>query len=112
MIRDKLLDRLLLGFGEPARVTKKVNAWHITSQFGIVIEVDTPKDGSYANVWLPEPFGNVTLPEIPTTHYPEDKGRHSNTYGTPGLTRGEPALKIKVQTLEHIETFLGYLLPD
>ena len=96
MMRDKLLERFLLQFGEPARFTKKVNAWHITSWFGIVIEGDAPKVGSYANGWLPEPFGDMAL-------------QRSQQRVTP---------KIKFSTATHtdtqkyIDTFLGYLLPE
>ncbi|GAL03994.1 hypothetical protein JCM19237_2145 [Photobacterium aphoticum] len=104
-----LLNRLNTLFGEPERTTKKVQAWTITRYFGFVVEVDVPQNGAFANVWLPYPQGNTSLPAVSHSVYPADKGRHSNTYQTPGLHRGEPVLKLKVSSAEDIEQLLQYL---
>lgn len=109
MLREQLLNRIQSVYGEPTRVTKKVNAWHIFTQFGFVVEVDTPKDGAYANVWLPKSNNEVDLRGVEFTYYPEEKGRHSNTYSTPGLAKGEPALKLKIKTASDINAFFDYL---
>ncbi|MBY8223870.1 hypothetical protein KW523_14070 [Vibrio fluvialis] len=109
MIREQFINRIQNVYGEPTRVTKKINAWHIFTKFGFVVEVDTPRDGSYVNVWLPKPSHDVDLSGIEYTEYPEDKGRHSNTYGTPGLFKGEPALKIKLKTVDDFEWFFDHL---
>lgn len=109
MIRDILLERLNTQFGEPERTTKKVMAWSITQNFGFVVEVEVPKNGAFANVWLPYPNGNSTTLNVPHLVYPADKGRHSNTYQTAGLHQGEMALKLKVSNVEDVELLLQYL---
>ncbi|EAS45761.1 hypothetical protein C9J48_06355 [Photobacterium profundum] len=111
MIKNTLIDRLYEEFGEPARTTKKVQAWHITNHFGFVVEIDKPDSGAFANVWLPYPFGSIEMPDIAHTVYPHDKGRHSNTYTTPGLQRGETVLKLKITTQNDIECLIDYLKP-
>ncbi len=40
MIREQFINRIQNVYGEPTRVTKKINAWHIFTQFGFVVEVD------------------------------------------------------------------------
>ncbi|MBJ6957696.1 hypothetical protein JG654_15180 [Vibrio cholerae] len=57
-----------------------------------MVEVNVPVDDSYANVWLPMPPESIEVPDIEAQIYPAGKGRHSNTYTSPGLEKGEPAL--------------------
>ncbi|WP_064604425.1 hypothetical protein [Photobacterium sp. J15] len=111
MIKDTLINRLHEEFGEPTRTTKKVEAWHITNHFGFVVEVDKPDHGEFANVWLPHPFDSIEMPAITLQVYPQDKGRHSNTYSTPGLQRGEVVLKLKITSQHDIENLVDYLKP-
>lgn len=87
-IKVTLIEKLFEEFGKPNRMTKKVHAWNITSRFGFVVEVDVPVDDSYANVWLPMPPESIEAPDIETKIYPAGKGRHSNTYTSPGLEKG------------------------
>ncbi|MGY2575473.1 hypothetical protein [Vibrio sp. C8] len=109
MIREQFINRIQNVYGEPTRVTKKINAWHIFTKFGFVVEVDSPRDGSYVNVWLPKSNLGAPLANVECTEYLEDKGRHSNTYSTPGLSKGEPALKLKLKTVGDINAFFEYL---
>lgn len=111
MIKDTLIERLHQEFGAPSRTTQKVEAWHLTNHFGFVVEVDKPDHGRFANMWLPHPFGSIEMPEVEHVIYPHDKGRHSNTYTTPGLERGEVVLKLKITTPNDIENLVDYLKP-
>ncbi|MGF1760081.1 hypothetical protein L4D76_19510 [Photobacterium sagamiensis] len=111
MIKDDLLKRLLNEFGQPYRTTKKIQAWDITSRYGLVVESDKPNHGEYASVWLPHPFASTEFPDISLQVYPQNKGRHSNTYASAGLERGEAALKLKVVSRDDIDRLIAYLRP-
>jgi len=95
-------------FGPPSRVTKKVKAWDIRRDLGVVVEVNQPNKDQRANVWLPYPPDNQPVPEI-ALEYPGEAGRHSNTYPSPGLGRGLPALKLIIRTESELCDTLEYI---
>lgn len=95
--------------GPADRETKKALAWNLTSGFGIVVQQDQPQSASYALVWLPYSEELVSSLAIEKEIYPSDKGRHSNTYASPGLTKGEMAVRLKVSTEAELVALNEYL---
>jgi hypothetical protein len=95
-------------FGAPARDIDKVKAWDIRRDFGVVVEVDSPKREQAAYIWLPYPPDNQPVPEI-ALEYAGGKGRHSNTYPSPGLRKGLPALKLIVRTESELGDTVKYI---
>ncbi|CAH6931287.1 hypothetical protein VCHA54P489_130087 [Vibrio chagasii] len=83
--------------GVPTRETKKALAWDITSGFGVVVQIDQPSTGEYALIWLPHNADALKELSCEKVVYPEEKGRHSNTYASPGLKRGDAAIRAKVK---------------
>lgn len=105
---EKAVEAVAEQFGPPVRRTKKVAAWEIRPDLGLVIEVNTPKRREVANVWLPNPSDGSPVPEI-ALEYPEEAGRHSNTYPSPGLEKGNPALKFIVSSSRELQDTLSYV---
>lgn len=95
-------------FGDIDRDTLKVAGWKVRPDLGVVVEVDGPRGGQVANVWLPYPPEGQSVPEI-ALEYPGEAGRHSNTYASPGLAKGLPALKLKVQTEAELRDTVAYI---
>ena len=108
MYRDRVIDRLNSEFGEPKRVTAKVKAWDAGAELGVVVQTDQPKRGEAAFVWLPYPPDGQPVPEL-ALEYPGEAGRHSNTYPSPGLGRGKPALKLILRTEQELEDTISYI---
>lgn len=95
-------------FGAIDRDTAKVAAWKVRPDLGVVVEVDTPRQGQIANVWVPYPPEGQTVPEI-ALEYPGEAGRHSNTYASPGLSKGLPALKLRIKTEAELRDTVSYI---
>lgn len=100
-------ERLTKEFGEPCRVTVKVQAWEVGS-VGITLQVDQPNREPAAFVWLPYPDDGAAVPEI-ALEYPGEAGRHSGTYASRGLEKGEPALKLVVRTDRELSQTISYI---
>lgn len=95
-------------FGAPSRTTSKVLAWDVRNDLGAVIQIDQPNREQGVYVWLPYPPEGQSIPEIALV-YSREAGRHSNTYASPGLGRGLPAIKLFVRTeneLSETATFI------
>jgi hypothetical protein len=100
--------RLDLEFGKPSRVTKKIKAWDISGTLGAVLQIDQPTRENAAYLWLPHPGDGQNLPAI-ALEYPGESGRHSNTYASPGLGRGEPALKLVIRDPAELDDVVEYI---
>lgn len=88
--------------GPPSRETVKVIAWNVRPDLGVVLQIDQPNREQGAFIWVPYPPDGQPVPEI-ALEYPGESGRHSNTYPSPGLGRGLPALKLAVKTVSELE---------
>lgn len=107
-ILNDVLDAFYKEFGTPSRETKKVKAWDILSNLGLVVQVDQPNGGQAAYVWIPYTSGDQPIPEF-ALEYRGEAGRHSNTYPSPGLGRGLPALKLTIRTRSELNDTLRYI---
>ena len=85
----------------------KVVAWDDRAG-GVVVQVDGPVGQPGAYVWLPYPADGETVPEI-AKEYPGGAGRHSNTYPSPGLKRGLPALRLFVTSERELAETVAYV---
>jgi len=108
MFVNKILERINEVFGCPIRETAKVFAWDIQNRFGVVVQVDQPRDGSYGIVWLPYPAESSSVPEI-AMEYAGESGRHSNTYASLGLKKGLPALKLRITSDAELDDLIQYI---
>lgn len=93
-------------FGAPSKTTKKVVAWDMGPSFGVVIE--RTLKGQQANIWMPYPPDKQAVPAI-ALEYPGEAGRHSNTYASPGLKKGLPALKLLVTSEAELIDTVAYI---
>jgi len=103
-----VLTRFSSEFGPPARDIVKVTAWHLAPGISAVLQKDQPKRGDTAYVWLPYPEDGQAVPEI-ALEYPGESGRHSNTYASPGLKAGKPALRLSIKNTQELEETIAYL---
>lgn len=108
MFKYKVIDRITAEFGAPKRTTVKVAAFDVGANLGVVVQTDAPNKDGAAFVWLPYPPDNQSVPEI-ALEYAEESGRHSNTYPSPGLERGKPALKLILRTDQELEETVAYI---
>ena len=92
-ITNKAINAFINEFGEPSRTTVKVKAWDICHALGAVIAIN----GLKAHIWLPYPPNALKIPDNADI-YPSEKARSSNTYASPGLGHGLPALKLVVHS--------------
>ena len=95
-------------FGSPSRETVKVMAWNVRPGLGVVLQIDQPNREQGAFIWVPYPPDGQPVPEI-ALEYPGEAGRHSNTYPSPGLGRGFPALKLAVKTESELEDTVFFI---
>ncbi|MFT8242427.1 HNH endonuclease [Roseomonas sp. BN140053] len=107
-MKDEVAARLAEAFGPPARDVQKVKSWTLTGAVGVVLQVDQPNRENAAYVWLPYPGDGQAIPEI-AAEYPGEAGRHSGTYATPGLRRGDPALKLTLRDPGEVADVVAYL---
>src|SRR5699024_402880 len=101
-------DVLTKEFGGPSRETVKVNAWDVRPDLGIVLQTDQANREQAAFIWVPYPPHGQPVPEI-ALEYPGEAGRHSNTYPSPGLRRGLPALKLVVKAEAELADSVSYI---
>ncbi|WP_038874843.1 hypothetical protein [Vibrio jasicida] len=108
-MKNKTITALSEKLGVPTRETKKALAWDITSGFGVVVQIDQPSTGEYALVWLPHNMDALEELSCEKVVYSEGKGRHSNTYASPGLKRGDAAIRAKIKTERELNELLSFL---
>jgi hypothetical protein len=106
-VKSEVIRQLTEAFGPAARETVKVKSWTVNGTVGVVLQVDQPSSDNVAYVWLPYPRDGQFVPEI-AAEYPGEAGRHSGTYATPGLCRGEPALKLTVRDAGEVRDIVAY----
>ena len=94
--------------GSPSRETVKVIAWNVRPDLGVVLQIDQPNREQGAIIWVPYPPDGQPVPEI-ALEYPGESGRHSNTYPSPGLGRGLPALKLAVKSELELEDTISFI---
>ncbi len=111
-LKNKLMSRaievLTESFGAPSRKTVKVIEWIARHDLGVVLQIDQPVREQGAFIWLPYPPDGQPIPDI-ALEYPSEAGRHSNTYPSPGLGRGEPALKLVVRTESELYDTVSFI---
>jgi hypothetical protein len=100
-------ERMTKEFGSPCRATLKVQAWEVGGM-GIVLQIDQPNRENASYLWTPYPEDGATVPEI-ALEYPAEAGRHSGTYASRGLEKGNPALKITVRTEREFIQTINYI---
>ncbi len=108
-MKSNVAERFTREFGPPARDIVKVKAWDIAPRLGAVLQVDQPNREDAAYVWLPYPADGQSVPEI-ALEYPGESGRHSNTYPSPGLGRGLPAMRLTIRNSRELEDTIQYIL--
>ncbi len=111
-LQNKLITRAIdvfsAEFGAPSRTTAKVLSWDIRHDLGAVIQIDGPNREQGVYIWLPYPSEGQVVPEI-AMEYPGESGRHSNTYASPGLSRGLPAIKLFVPTETQLRETIDFI---
>lgn len=107
MNKQAIRDTLIEAYGRPDRETVKVIAWE-RNRVGVVLQIDQPNREEAGYVWLPYPDEGQTVPEI-ALEYPAESGRHSGTYASSGLNKGQPALKLIVRTDGELRDTLAYI---
>jgi hypothetical protein len=107
-LMSRAADVLAKEFGSPSRETVKVIAWNVRPDLGVVLQIDQPNREQGAFIWVPYPPDGQPVPEI-ALEYPGEAGRHSNTYPSPGLGRGFPALKLAVKTESELEDTISFI---
>lgn len=108
MFNEHVVERFNREFGRAARTTVKVTAWDVGAELGVVVQTDQPRRGDAAFVWLPYPPDGQQVPEV-ALEYPGEAGRHSNTYPSPGLERGKPALKLILRSEQELDDTVAYI---
>ncbi len=107
-LMSRAADVLTKEFGAPSRETVKVIAWNVRPDMGVVLQIDQPNREQGAFIWVPYPPDGQPVPEI-ALEYPGEAGRHSNTYPSPGLGRGFPALKLAVKTEAELADTVSFI---
>jgi hypothetical protein len=74
----------------------------------VVVQTDQPNREEATYVWLPYPPDGQAVPEL-ALEYPGEAGRHSNTYASPGLGRGKPALKLILRDERELDDTIAYI---
>ena len=101
-------DVLSKEFGSPSRETVKIMAWTLRAGLGVVLQTDQPNREQGAFIWVPYPPDGQLIPEI-ALEYPGEAGRHSNTYASPGLSKGLPALKLVIKTDDELADSVSFI---
>lgn len=67
-LKNKLMPRAMVvlteNFGAPSRETKKVIAWNVRHDVGVVLQIDYPNLEQGAYIWLPYPPDGQPIPKI------------------------------------------------
>ncbi|UZE14319.1 HNH endonuclease [Pseudomonas sp. B21-053] len=107
MLKDRVIERFSQEFGHPDRVRLKVTSFNAAG-LGIVVQTDQPNREDAAFVWLPYPPDDQPVPEI-ALEYAGDSGRHSGTYASAGLEKGQPALKLILSSDAELNDVVSYI---
>lgn len=107
-MKRAVLERFSAEFGPPARDIVKITAWHLAPGISAVLQKDQPIGSDVAYVWLPYPEDGQAVPEI-ALEYPGESGRHSNTFASPGLKAGRPAMRLNIKSTQELEETIAYL---
>ena len=107
-IKKTVFDTLTQSFGPPGRNTVKVAAWELAPSVSVVLQRDQPTRTDSAHVWLPHPGDGNSVPDE-ALEYPGESGRHSNTYPSPGLERGKPALRLTLHDIRDVPAMVSYV---
>lgn len=107
MFKDQVIERFHQVFGNPDRITVKVTAFNVAG-LGVVVQTDQPNREDAAFVWLPYPPDDQPVPEI-ALEYAGDSGRHSGTYPSAGLEKGQPALKLILRSHTELNDVIAYI---
>lgn len=102
------IDRLTAEFGSTRKPTKKMQRWEPRLDTGIGVEGEGVKRRGFAQVWVPHPGAGAVIPAN-AVEYGASEGRHSNAYSMPGLKKGMPALRIKVETPAQLEELVRFI---
>ena len=106
-MRDEVISRFDRLFGHPTRRTQKVVAWEARPDAGVVVFLDIPSKGDYAKVCVPCPRGEIQIPVSAKRAHPER--RHSNTFASPGLSHGAPALYFWVRDTNELDQLVAFI---
>ena len=106
-MRQQVIERFNRTFGMVARKTDKVLAWDVRPDLGVVVFTDTPSNGHYAKVCVPYPLGMKELP--PNARRAHSEKRHSNTFASPGLRRGAPALYFWIRGARELDETVQFV---
>jgi hypothetical protein len=106
--KSRVIHRIGQEFGAPTRTTAKVTAFDVGATLGVVVQTDQPNKEDAAFMWLPYPPDGQLVPEV-ALEYAAESGRHSNTYASPGLERGKPALKLILRTDSELDDAVAYI---
>lgn len=107
MLREIVAARFAAEFGAAVRDPVKVTSWPIGETIEIVLQKDQPNREDAAFVWLPYPADGDTVPEM-ALEYAAEAGRHSGTYASRGLAKGQPALKLIIRSEAEISDIVAY----
>lgn len=107
MLREKIAARFAAEFGVPRRDPIKVISWPIGETIEIVLQKDQPNREDAAFVWLPYPADGEAVPEM-ALEYAAEAGRHSGTYASRGLEKGQPALKLIIRSEAEVSDIISY----
>ena len=110
-MKSKVTERFEQEFGSPSRDRKKVKAWDIASDLGVVVQLDQPNRENAAYIWLPHPGDGRLVPGI-AKEYPGESGRngrHSGTFASPGLEPGKPVLKLTIRDEQELSNTIEYI---
>jgi hypothetical protein len=107
-MRQLVSGTLTQAFGKPVRKTRYVLAWDVGSDFGVVIERESPVSEAITYIWLPYRPGWGSVPAF-AQEYPAGKGRSSNTYPSRGLSNGLPALKCRVASQAQLDEVMAWI---
>jgi hypothetical protein len=107
VFKDQVIKRFHQEFGNPDRITVKVTTFNVAG-LGVVVQTDQPNREDAAFVWLPYPPDDQPVPEI-ALEYAGDSGRHSGTYPSAGLEKGQPALKLILRSDAELIDVVAYI---
>ena len=105
---NQVIERFTAEFGGSRKPTKYLVAWEPRLDVGIAVERDSVRTRSYAQVWVPHPGRNATIPSNAVEYGPTE-GRHSNAYSLPGLKKGMAALRFKIETMAQLDELIRFV---
>jgi hypothetical protein len=94
-------------FGQSTKNNRKVLAWGMRPDAGVVVE--KPARSTATRIWVWVPCAPRAVAPAKAIHYRGDEGRHSNAYAVPGLKRGMPAYRVPVESAADLDALSAYL---